>query len=372
MRIGIDARLSGTQHAGIGRYTQNLLQQLLKIDNKNKFVYFFSNQNQADEVLDKYKSAKNLKIVFAPIKHYTLLEQLKMPGIFSKENLDVLHVPHFNIPIFYRKKMVVTIHDLLWHQYKGWSVTTLNPVKYLLKYAFYRLVVRLAIIKSSLIIVPANTIKNTIIKFYPKSKNKIVVTKEGAFDNKSEIVKTKTTKQLKNTLLYVGSLYPHKNIRLILESLKSIPQYKLLIVGSRSAFRNRTMKLVEYKDIADQVEFLGYVDDQQLKELYQSVTCLVQPSFSEGFGLTGIEAMSLGTPVLASDIPIFKEIYQNHAYYFSPFSSASFIQALYALETDMKKTQEFKKGQLRSVAFAKTYDWGLMAKETLEVYKHAP
>ena len=110
------------------------------------------------------------------------------------------------------------------------------------------------------------------------------------------------------------------------------------------------------------MEFLGYVPDAELVELYQKVTALVQPSFSEGFGLTGIEAMSVGTSVLASDIPIFKEIYQDVAFYFSPHSTASFIQAVHALEQNPDE-KNFEGMQL-----AKTYSWEKMAAQTLEAY----
>ena len=128
-------------------------------------------------------------------------------------------------------------------------------------------------------------------------------------------------------------------------------------------FQDKVKSYIKYKNIENQVEFLGYVSDEKLADLYQQVTALVQPSFSEGFGLTGVEAMALGTSVLASDIPIFKEIYQDAAFYFSPHSVASFIQAVYALEqnTDEINTE----GQ----AIAKNYSWKKMARDTQKVYQ---
>jgi len=361
MKIGIDLRLSGPKHAGIGRYTQNLIQELVKNKSRNTFICFFFDQEQANSVLDKYQTNKNVKVVLTPIRHYTLAEQTQLPKIFKAENLDLLHVPHFNIPIFYKGKIVVTIHDLLWHQYKGGSVTTLNPVKYFLKYFFYRLVTRIAVKKAEKIIVPAETIKDTVIQFYPKTHNKIVVTKEGA--NITDKPINKNIVKMKKTLLYVGSLYPHKNLKLVLNALKFLPKYKLLIAGSRNVFQDRVKEYIKYKDISDQVEFLGFVPDQKLSELYSSVTALVQPSFSEGFGLTGVEAMSFGTSILASDIPIFREIYKDTAFYFSPFSVASFVQAVHAQENNPENYNK------EGINLAKTYSWEKMTNQTLEVYK---
>jgi len=361
MRIGIDARLSGAKHAGIGRYTQNLIIELLKQNKRDKYVCFFYDNDQASEVLGSYFNNKNIKVVITPIRHYTFQEQQKLPKLFQDENLDLLHVPHFNIPILYKGKLVITIHDLLWHEYKGGSVTTLNPITYMLKYLFYRLVTRIAVHKAEKIIVPAETIKQTVIRFYPKTKDKIVVTKEGA--KIADRKKLKNLPKLKKTFLYVGSLYPHKNLKLVLQALSSIPKYKLLIAGSRNIFQDKVKQYIKYKEIEEQVEFLGYVPDNDLAKLYQQVTALVQPSFSEGFGLTGVEAMSFGTSVLASDIPIFREIYQNAAFYFSPHSVASFIQAVHALEQNQDKVNA------EGISLSKNYSWEQMATQTIDIYK---
>lgn len=361
MKIGIDCRLSGSKNAGIGRYTSKLVEHLLNQYPDIDWVLFFYNKEQQEEVTKSISLKNNHKVLITPIRHYTLEEQLKLHKVFNTEKLDLLHVPHFNVPIFYNKPFVVTIHDLLWHQYKGLSVTTLNPILYILKYVFYRIVTYFAINKSKAIIVPAETIKETILNYYPRVKDKIFVTKEGA--ELDERKPTKSTK-LSKTLLYVGSLYPHKNIKVVLRALKKLPEYKLLIAGSRSVFQEQVFEYIKNNNLETQVEFLGYVKDQELQELYTQVTALVQPSLSEGFGLTGVEAMALGTPVLASDIPIFKEIYQDAVYYFSPHSETSFIGALHTLEggNDLEeKTRIAKK-------LIKQYSWPEVAKLTYDVY----
>ncbi len=367
IHIGIDVRLAGDRHAGIGRYTQNLVNQLLLQAPKNYFFsFFFYSQEQADNVLANAKqiSQDNYKVIIAPISHYSLKEQLKLPKIFNKEKLDLLHVPHFNIPLMYQKKLVVTIHDLLWHEYKGGEATTLSPLKYNLKYCFYRLIVKQAVTKAQQIIVPAQTIKQTITKYYPKVVNKITVTTEGG-----RLIKTSTSKdkikKLKNTLLFVGSLYPHKNIKLVLKALKQLPKFQLLIVGSRSIFTEQTKELAKNIAVDNQVKFLGYLTDTELTRKYQQVTALVQPSFSEGFGLTGIEAMLLNTPVLASSIPIFREIYQDSVYYFSPHSELSFINALNQLPSDPQQTEKLQQAK----KLASSYSWKKMTQKTLAVYQ---
>lgn len=361
MHIGIDARLSGLRHAGIGRYTQNLIRELLQTaTEKDRFTVFFHDEDQAKEVLGTEYESKQVQIALAPIQHYSLKEQLQLPRLFSKQKLDILHVPHFNVPVAYRGKMIVTIHDLLWHEHRGAQVTTLHPLLYFLKYLFYRFITYWAVSKAVHILVPAQTVKDTVLRYYPFAQDKITVTYEGT----SIPATAKTTVKKRNkTLLYVGSLYPHKNVQLVLAALTELPEYTLLIASARSVFQEKMKQRVKKLDLQDRVSFLGFVPDEELALLYQEVTAVVQPSFSEGFGLTGIEAMSLGTPVLASDIPIFSEVYEDAAVFFSPYSVSSFLYAVHRLET-LDLSEKIDTG----LALSKRYNWKQMAKKTYAAY----
>jgi len=377
-RLGIDCRLAGREHAGIGRYSENLVREIIRINqDKNffTFVLFFRDLNQARSVLgeDIYKkpSKYQLEIILSDIRHYSLREQLTLPKVYRQAKLDLLHVPHFNIPVFYRQKLVITIHDLLWHQQKGMGVTTLKPPVYYLKYLAYLVVVKQAIKKAKFILVPAQTIKETVSKYYRHSQEKIVVTREGlasAYQKNLQLISQKdlAKKRIKKQLVYTGSLYPHKNLVLVIKALKKLPKYQLLIVGSRNVFQTQMRKLVARYKVKRQVKFMGYVPDEKLIKIYQNSMALVQPSLSEGFGLTGIEAMASGTAVLASNIPIFKEIYQDSAFYFDPKDPESFLAALEKLK--FSKRQDIISKNLK---FAKKYRWQDLAQLTYRVYVSA-
>ena len=363
MRIGIDCRLAGKGHAGIGRYIENLITRLPEVDRENTFILFFYSKKQAEEIdLDRFD---NVKIVIVPISHYSVLEQLVLPLIYFKAKLDLLHVPHFNIPIFYFGKTVITIHDLLWHQQKGLQVTTLPAWLYLLKYWAYLFTTSVAVSRADKIMVPSEVIKKTVTKFYPQQKDKIKVTKEGIDQTFIDLLATKVVLKASQDkyLLYVGSLYPHKNIDLVLRSLVFLP-LKLKIVGSRNVFLERTKKLAQKYQVEHKVEFLGFVPDKELAKLYQNSLALVQPSLSEGFGLTGIEAMAAGTLVICSNIPVFVEIYQQAALYFDPQSLESFIKVASSLK-NVNRQLMIKEGR----QLCQKYDWREMTRQTLAVYQ---
>jgi len=360
MRIGIDCRLSGKKHAGLGRYTENLVKELLTSskNESSEFILFFTDTTQAEEVIPK-KTISNYKIVLTPIKHYSLPEQIFLPLYFYKENLDLLHVPHFNISLFYLKPLVVTIHDLLWHEKRGSGVTTLHPFVYWIKYLFYHLVTGSAVSRSKAIFVPSQTVATTVIKHYPHTEKKIVITKEGTqLHTPSSFPKRKA-----NQLLYVGSLYPHKNIQLVIDALKKMPKLQLVIVGARNVFQKKVESYVKDRNLQNRVSFKGYVTDTELQKLYLESTALVQPSLSEGFGLTGLEALGLQTPVLASDIPIFHEVYENAALYFDPHSVESFMKAYTNLSK--QSTQSFIR---RANAIVNEFSWKKMAAMTYKTY----
>ncbi len=158
MNIGIDARLWGLEHAGLGRYVMELINSLSREDKKNEYTIFLRRKyfNQTD-------LPDNFSKVLADIKHYSVEEQWLLAEMFNEEKLDLLHVPHFNVPLLYKKPFVVTIHDLLWHEIRGLSVTTQNPVTYIIKYFGYRSVVKHALQKSIEILVPSKTIKEKLL-----------------------------------------------------------------------------------------------------------------------------------------------------------------------------------------------------------------
>lgn len=364
--IGIDARLAGSKHAGIGRYSENLIRRLIKLSLQKqspaqiKFVLFFFDAEQAKEVLGELVKTPSIKVVITNIKHYGLKEQLLLPKIYKKYKLDLLYVPHWNVPVSYQGKLAITIHDLLWHEQKGTGATTLKPWQYYFKYLAYRFISRQAAKKTQIIFVPTQAIKDTVAHYYAFAKNKITISKEGLADNYEALLKQdiKINPRPKKQLIYTGSLYPHKNLKVIIKSLSKIPKYKLLIASSRNVFQDQIQALVSRYKVKKQVVFLGFVSDKKLLAIYQESMALVQPSFSEGFGLTGIEAMASRLPVLASDIKVFKEIYQNAAFFFDPNSCENFLKALSDLELSNRKQVTD-----RGLKIASQYSFDKMAQE---------
>ena len=128
LRIGIDARFVGPEGTGLGKYTEQLIENLSQIDHRNHYFIFLKKSNW-----DYLKLGKNFKKTLADVPWYSIEEQFKMPKIFASQKLDLLHVPHFNVPILYRGRFVATIHDLIHHHFSEYAATTQNPIVFKIK-----------------------------------------------------------------------------------------------------------------------------------------------------------------------------------------------------------------------------------------------
>lgn len=168
MKILIDARLYGLEHAGLGRYVMNLIHELSKIDRKNKYTLLLRSKYYME-----VKLPANWTKVEADIKHYSLKEQIEIPKIIKNFSPDLVHFPHFNVPLFYRGNYIVTIHDMLMHKFLGLSATTLPALFYFVKQAAYRIVFANAVRGALKIIVPSKAVKDELMEAFLIKKEKI-------------------------------------------------------------------------------------------------------------------------------------------------------------------------------------------------------
>lgn len=173
MKILIDGRLYGLENAGLGRYVMNLVTELSKLDSSNEYVLLLRKK-----YFDSLTLPSNWKKVLGDYRHYSFSEQFKILGIIRKEKPDITHFPHFNVPVLFRGKYIVTIHDLLMHNQVGREATTLPMFFYAVKRLGYRFVFDTAVKKSIAIIVPSKAVKNEVVNFYKISADKIHVTYE--------------------------------------------------------------------------------------------------------------------------------------------------------------------------------------------------
>jgi len=373
MKIVIDARLYGLENAGIGRYLIHLLEELQKTDKKNKYIVLLRKK-----YFETARLKKNFTKVLADFSVYGFAEQIKLPFLLYFLSPHVAHFPHFNIPLLWRGRYVVTIHDMTMHTSNATS-STHSPIIFSLKKLCYKWVFGRTILGATRIIVPSKSVLSVIGKSFPNVLQKTKVVYQG-FDRKAwsgkhplHILSPEEVAR-QPFFVYVGSLYPHKNVGALVKALSIYNKHaqkniNLAVIGAKNVFLNKLLKSIEKVGVAKNVLVLGFVKDTDVSSIMKRSLGLVYPSLSEGFGLQGLEAMSSGTLVLASNIPIFREVYDKHAIYFdpkSPFDIAKKIESVVKLKAGQRRLRIKQARQ-----FIKKYSWHKMAKETLAVYRKA-
>jgi glycosyltransferase involved in cell wall biosynthesis len=373
MRIGIDARFFGFKQKGLGRYTQKLVENLEKVavSDGNQYFVFLKKDN-----FDEYQPQNpNFQKILANYQWYTLAEQIYFPWILYKYRLDLVHFPHFNVPIMYCKKFIVTIHDLTLLHFPTVRSSTLHPMLYRIKFLAYRITIKLAVMRAKCIITISQFTKKDIIDNYgEKIEKNIFVTYESAEDycmfsakNAQGILQKYGI--IKPYLIYVGNAYPHKNLdRLVLafaQVLQASPELQLVLVGKRDYFYDRLHKLILDNQIRN-IILLSDISDHTLDILFHQSIANVFPSLYEGFGLPPLEAMSKGVPVISSDHPCMREILGESAYFFDGKNINSIVQAMEKIINDDALRQDLI---ARGYAQTKKYSWKKMAQETQVIYK---
>lgn len=321
MRLVIDARMMGAGNTrGIGRYIKEITDHIRPLLAQN------------DEMV----------LLNPKIPWYGIAEQLHFPKIINDAKPDLLWVPHWNVPLLYRGSLAITVHDLLLiHQPISAKASTRGPIISWLKRLGYKMILSNALRRASTILVPTQAVADDIKEYYPNVASKIVITGEGL----SNLPVSLSGYSLLSTryLLYVGSAYPHKRLDLLIDAWaelsKKHPELSLIITGKDDVFLLRIKSMVKNNGV-ERVLFVGPVDDQELSALYVNASAFVFPSSFEGFGLPPIEALSHGTPIVVSDIPVLREVLPKEGvFFFKSGEKDGMIASIEAVLADLPKAK---------------------------------
>jgi len=378
MIIGIDCRMLGVGF-GLARYTQQLVKHLLEIDLENQYVLFFRNDNIKEF---EAGSNKNVKIVIADIPWYSWAEQTRFKKIIKKEKLDLMHFPHWNVPINYNDPFVVTVHDLIMYHYPRPEATTLGPLKFWVKDKLHRIVLNHAVKKAKHILVTSEFTKQDIHDTLKVSNDKMSTIYQAPFAQKHTTfgLNTKTQKHTtdfgitKPYVLYVGAAYPHKNLGGLLKAWEIFEKeygdkYQLVLVGKEDYFYNKLKQVSKLasNQVGDKnVIFTDFVEDYKLVELYKNASLYVFPSKYEGFGLPPLEAQQYGVPVVSSNESCLPEILGDSALYFDPNNPEQMADMIYKALDDENVRGELKQNARENL---QRFSWEKLAREALEIYK---
>ena len=346
MKIALDGMPLASQLTGVGHYTSEL--------------------------------TRNLSLV-APSDSFTLISpqgllkrrwwSLGLPLHLARNPFDLFHGTNYEIPLWSRRPSVVTIHDLS---------LLLRPEAHephLVRRARWRL--PLMAKRASRIITPSNSVRNEVCEQLGVSEAKVVVTPEAprtAFKRREDEQVVELRKQLgieHDFILFVGTIEPRKNLRLLVEAfgqlLRTTPlSPKLVIEGGSGWLMDDFASFIRQQGLDERVCLTGYLEDEDLCALYSTCSAFVYPSLYEGFGLPPLEAMACGAPVITSRIPSLMETVGDAARLVDPNNARDLTEAMAEMLNDEKMRGYYAEAGRVQV---KKFSWEQTAKKTLEVYR---
>jgi glycosyltransferase involved in cell wall biosynthesis len=359
-KVIIDARESGTS---TGRYIDKLIEHLHILKPKLEIAIV----TKADRVQYIHSIAPSFEIITTSFKEFTLAEQTGFKKQMQGLHADLVHFGMVQQPIFYRGRVVTTMHDLTTARFRN---PDKNAVVFALKQQVYKWVNKKAARKSLVVITPTKYVKDDVVDFTHVSPNKVSVTLEAA-DPITDRPVTVPKLQGKRYIMYVGRPTPHKNLGRLIDAFaimqKTRSDLHLVLVGKTDFNYERHAIYVREHKIPN-VIFTGFTSDAQLRWLYEHCRAYTFPSLSEGFGLPPLEAMLHGAPVVASNATCIPEVCGDAAYYFDPLNIEEMAAKIGEVVDDPLIREDLIERGKKQVA---KYSWNRMAKQTLAVYEQA-
>ena len=378
MRIGIDARLL-TYRRGMGNYVYSLLNGVSAIPSRHEFFLFLSAADAHNpETLPTMPPA--WRLIGLPGRNYAIEEQVALPALVLRNRIDLLHCPANTFPLFLppRVALVVTIHDVMYLMPQKQMGGRFSVYQRLGR-AYRRLVVRRLRRRTASLLTVSNRSAQDVAAYLGVPRATITVTHEAAppqfrrIDGQSDGLNAiRARRNLDGDfILALGGIDPRKNTDAVLMAYlefrrRSNLRHKLAVVGLPAGATARFARIAERAGLAQDVEFPGFVSDDELVSLYNAASMFVYPSRYEGFGLPVLEAMSCGTPVIASTAGAVPEVAGDAAILVDPDDMRALSDAIIGLASDTSARRVLSAKGLRR---ASEFSWARCARETIDAYE---
>lgn len=370
MKIGLDFRglLSG-KISGVENYIFNILERVLRQDHKNHYILL--------ENAFKTKDLGNLKFI------NTQTVQRRMPNKFFNATLklfgwprfekyfgpfDALFLPNFNFfSIDPKTKLIVTVHDMS---------PVVTPEYYSLKRRIWHWAVNFkkTLARADRIVAVSEYTKADLIRLFNIPAEKITVIYPGIDRHVfSPELPDDKLREVRNRyglpgeyILFINTIEPRKNLVAFIKAFERLPGSASLIIGGKPGWKyGPIFKAIYNSPKRRQIKYLGYVPEDDKPYLIRLARAVGFPSFYEGFGFPALEALSVGVPVLASQVTALPETVEDAALMVNPYNIDEMADGLKAIMTDEQLRQRLI---ARGLEQAKKFDWDIAAEKMLQVF----
>jgi glycosyltransferase involved in cell wall biosynthesis len=366
MRIALDLRK--IESSGIGRYMRSIVGALLREGPEHEYLLFVP--TGSEHLLNL--NGSGAKVLAVDVPYYSIREQFSIPLLLAKHRVDLFHSPHFVVPAIRPCPVVVNIHDVIYMARKDELNSRLGRL-------YYRCMMPMAAHWSTSVITSCEYTKREILRHLNANPDKIFVVPYGIDSRFRPVTDTGTLDVVRKKygvsndyILYVGIYRGRKNHAGLLHAFQHFindgHSAQLVIAGPTNEGTAEMKSLAAALGIQDRMVLTGFVADEDLPALYSGARVYACPSLAEGFGLTVIEAMACGTPVLSAENSALLEAGGSAALFADITDPQIFAHALGRLFRDDALRREvidlgFKHSQ--------RFSWTRAAQDTLKIYAAA-
>jgi len=369
LHIVIDARWIFPEISGIGLYTRELIAALSRLDSPHRYTLLFNNPDVMHRTAEEtgYRLQDNFSNELVSRGPFSPADQILLPRQLIAWGADVFHAPNYMMPLHLDRSIrrIVTIHDLIPLLFRHFAPRSLkNRLFPVFKWLMHQTAAR-----ADRIIAVSEATRQDVSKHLIKnhSSEKISVVYEAARAACKPVPKTNDDSV---EFLFVGRRDPYKNLPMLIEALAEVRRLglpaRLRVVGGHDPRYPEAELIARKHNLNDAISWSGYVTEPGLVEAYQRADVYVHPSRYEGFGLTVLEAMACGTPVICSKVSALPEVAGDAAIYMNPDRLDSLVDAMCKLTRDpgLRATLAH-----RSLAQAARFSWEQTARQTVAIYE---
>ena len=365
MLIGVDAsRAVAAQMTGTEVYSRNLIRELVQLHSHVRYRLYFREVPPAN---------------LAPMSSNIESRIIRLPGLWTHLGLswevtryppDLLFIPAHVVPAVRRCPTVVTIHDVGYLDHRDAYPRT--------RWWYLHLSTLFSVRVAALVITDSHATKAELGARYGIGADKIRVVHLACDPSFAPVESPQVLSGVRarygihaDYFLFLGTLQPRKNIAGLLAAFAEFKawtgsKHKLVLAGRKGWLYEAIYDMLRKLQLSNDVIFAGYVPDQDLPALISGAIALVFPSFHEGFGLPALQAMSCGTPVIASNVSSLPEVVGDAGLLADPYDPSKLAQAMATVASDGFLRRELRR---RGLERARRFSWAKCAAETFKVFE---
>ena len=365
MRVAIDVRK--LHDYGIGTYVSNLVRQLARIDDETDYVLLCRHRDARLAA----SLGENFRTVTQKAPNYSIREQLTVPLSLGRTGATLFHAPHYVLPPLTPCRAVVTIHDCIHLRFPQYLPNRLAHL-------YARSQLWAATRRARRVLTVSQASKQDIMRFFDVPDTKVTVI-PNAIDERfrqapadGALVRVRERYQLpERFIMYAGNVKPHKNLERLVDAFvavrrRGLDELGLLLTGSEVSLYAPLRRAVHRYNLHKHVRFLGYQTTETLAVLYRLADVFVFPSLYEGFGLSPLEAIASGTPVVASNVSSLPEVLGDAAVLVDPLDAAAIADGITRVleDADLRADLHHK-----GLARAGRFSWEQSVKQVRRIYQ---